>query len=139
LVPSLRAVGVLAVLHVLAIVLTLLAHPQKIVAIILIALFITSWASLRRHPAFGYGPRALRRLVAHGDGSWTVETAATSARASLLPGSFVHAGLIVVRFQLASGKTRARTLLGDELPPELLRRLRARILLGSKEPEISEG
>jgi hypothetical protein len=136
--PSLRAVGVVVVLHVLAIVLMLLAHPQKVVMLILLALFIASWASLRRHAAFGYGPRALRRLIAHGDGSWTVETAATSEHASLLPGSFVNAALIVIRFQLASGKIRARVLWGDELPADALRRLRARILLGSKVPESAE-
>lgn len=136
--PSLRAVGVLVVLHVLAVVLTFLAHPQKVVIVILLALFIASWASLRRHSAFGYGPRALRRLIAHGDGSWTVETATASEHASLLPGSFVNAGLIVIRFKLASGHTRSRVLWGDELPPDALRRLRGRILLGSKEPENAE-
>lgn len=136
--PSLRAVGVVVMLHVLAILLTFLAHPQTVVVVILVVLFIASWASLRRHPAFGYGPRALRRLIAHGDGSWTVETASTSEHVSLLPGSFVNAALIVVRFKLASGNTRSRVLWGDELPADALRRLRARILLGSKEAESAE-
>ncbi|MDB5988403.1 MAG: hypothetical protein JWR16_3456 [Nevskia sp.] len=131
--PSLRALGVVMVLHVSAIGLAFMAQPPKFVALGLAVLFIISWFSLRRHPAFGYGPRALRRLVAHGDGSWTVETARASERASLLPGSFAHAALVVVRFKTAGGATKVRTLFGDETSAEQLRRLRARLLLGAKE------
>ena len=131
--PSLRALGVVVVLHVVAIGLTFMSQPPKLVALALAALFIVSWFSLRRHPAFGYGPRAVRRVVAHGDGSWTVESARASELATLLPGSFVHAGLIVVRFKTASGQTKVRALFGDEAPAEQLRRLRARLLLGVKQ------
>jgi len=131
--PSLRALGAVTLLHVLAITLAFLAQPPKFVALGLALLFVLSWLSLRRHPAFGYGPRALRRLVGHGDGSWTVETARASERASLLSGSFVHARLVVMRFKTTGARPRVRALFGDEAPPEQLRRLRARLLLGAKE------
>ncbi len=132
--PSLRALGVVMVLHVAAIGLTFAAQPPKMVGLVLALLFLVSWLSLRRHPVFGYGPRALRRIVAHGDGNWTVESARATEAAELLPGAFVHAGLVILRFKSPSGAVRARTLFGDELPPEQLRRLRARLLLGEKPP-----
>ena len=128
--PSLRAVQCLLALHGAAVGLTLLAQPPKWAALALAALFALSWARLRRHPVFGYGPRALARIVAHAEGEeWTVEQASGErADAQLLGGSFVHPLLIVLNFKRADGKRCSRALLGDETSPELLRRLRARLL-----------
>ncbi len=87
-----------------------------------------SWAWLRRHPAFGHGPRAITRLVWHGDGRWTLHTAGgVMLDAELLPDSIVLARLWVLRFRAVSGARHARIVLGDEAPPEQLRRIRARL------------
>lgn len=87
-----------------------------------------SWLNLRRHPALGFGPRALARLTWHSDGSWTLHDASDrKAEAELDDSSLTHAPLLVLNFKLKNGGRRARILLGDELEPEQLRRLRARL------------
>ena len=125
--PSLRALKFLFALHVLLIVLLFLAMQPGTPMILLAAAFGLSWFSLRRHPAFGYGPQALSRLTWHSDGEWTVHSAAGSSDAELLPSSYVHSRLLVLNFRTATGKWRTRVLLGDELPEDQLRRLRARL------------
>jgi hypothetical protein len=48
--------------------------------------------------------------------------------AELLGSSVVQSWIIVLNFRLRNGRKQARVLLGDELEPEALRRLRARLL-----------
>ena len=129
--PSLRALKILFALHVVAIVLLLVAVPPGAPMMLLAAAFGLSWFSLRRHPAFGYGPKALTRLTWHGDGKWTVHNTAGSSEAELLPASYVHPKLLVLNFRTGTGKRRTRVLVGDELPEDQLRQLRARLSLGS--------
>lgn len=129
--PSVRAVAWLSALHIAAIVLVVLSGPSKYVGVGMAFLFLLSWFSLRRHPAFGYGPRALARLIRHAEGGWTLESQREGRQdAELLPGSVVQSWIVVLNFRLASGGRRTRVLLGDELAPELQRRLRARLLAG---------
>ncbi len=130
--PSAGALRWLAGLHVLAIMLTVLADPPRWAGLAMAALFVASWASLRRHPVFGYGPRALVRLVWHREGGWTLEDARGQREEAELSGrSLVQPWILVLDFRLKNGARRARLLLGDELAPELSRRLRARLLAGA--------
>ncbi len=127
--PSVRAVAWLSALHIAAIMLVVLSGPSKYAGVGMAFLFLLSWFSLRRHPAFGYGPRALTHLIWHAEGGWTLESLREGRQdAELLPGSVVQSWIVVLNFRLASGRKRTRVLLGDELDPELQRRLRARLL-----------
>ena len=87
-----------------------------------------SWLRLRRHPALGFGPHALNRLTWHPEGEWTVHEASGHSFEAELDGStLTHPQLLVLNFKLKTGGRRTRVLLGDELEPELMRRLRARL------------
>lgn len=130
-----RALRGLVVLHLTVVALVFLAQPPKWPALAIAALVFVSWVSLRRHAAFGYGPRALRRLIAHAEGGWTIEqAAATPERAERLPGAPVTSALTIVRFKTDAGRSYARVLVGDEADAESLRRLRARLLQGEPPP-----
>src|ERR1700739_767821 len=123
--PSVRAVVGLSLLHMAAVVLVVVAHLPKWLALGMALLFLASWLPLRRHPAFGYGPRALTHLILHAGGGWTVESAKEGREdAELLAGSVVQSWVIVLNFRLKSGRRRSRVLLGDELDADALRRLR---------------
>ena len=127
---SLRALTLLFWLHVAVLGALLFALRQGPVLAGLAALVALSWLFTRRHPAFGFGPRALTRLTWHAAGGWTVHDGGGNALAAeLLGNSTVHDWLLVLNFRLEDGERRSRALLGDELEPELLRRLRARLKL----------
>jgi hypothetical protein len=129
--PSVRAVVSISLLHMAAIALTVLAHLPKWAGLTMALLFLASWLTLRRHAAFGYGPRALNHLILHAEGGWTVESARDGRHdAELLGSSVAQSWIIVLNFKLRHGGRRTRVLLGDELDAEALRRLRARLLAG---------
>jgi toxin CptA len=132
---SVRAVTVLFALHVAVLLLVLVAlRPGGGMALIA-GLVLLSWILVRRHPVFGYGPNALVRLTWDVEGRWSVHDR-RGARwdAELLSSSLVHERLLVLNFRLQDGTRRARALLGDELDPESLRRLRARLALERRQP-----
>jgi len=128
--PSLRALTLLFWLHVGvlgALLFVLRAGPGMAGLAAIVAL---SWIMTRRHPVFGFGPNALARLTWHADGTWSVhDTRGARWEAELLGSSLVHEYLLVLNFKLQDGTRRSRALLGDELEPEQLRRLRARLRL----------
>ncbi len=127
--PSVRAVVWLSLLHMAAVALVLLSSPPRWAGLGMALLFLLSWLSLRRHPAFGYGPRALSHLIWHAEGGWTVESAHSGRDdAELLGVSVVQSWITVLNFRLKHGGKRTRVLLGDELDSDQLRRLRARLL-----------
>ncbi len=127
--PSVRAVAWVSALHMAAIALVLLSAPPKWVGLGMALLFLLSWFSLRRHPAFGYGPRALTHLILHAEGGWTVESARGGREdAELLGSSVVQSWIMVLNFRLKQGGKRTRVLVGDELDVDPMRRLRARLL-----------
>jgi toxin CptA len=127
--PSVRAVVVLSLLHMSAVVLIVMARLPQWASLAMALLLLASWFTLRRHPAFGYGPRALHHLILHAAGGWTVESAKEGREdAELLGGSVVQSWIIVLNFRLKSGRRRSRVLVGDELEADTLRRLRARLL-----------
>jgi len=126
--PSHRAHHLLFLLHAAPLALLPFAMAPGWPVALLIAAFAASWLWLRRHAAFGFGERALVRLMWHGDGHWTVSDAAgRKSEAELLEHSCVHARLMVLNFRLATGERRTRVVLGDELGADPLRRLRARM------------
>jgi toxin CptA len=126
---SLRAVAWLTLLHMGAVALAVLSGLPKCAGLGMALLLALSWFSLRRHAVFGYGPAALTRLIWHAEGGWTVESARFGReQAKLLPGSVLQSWIIVLNFRSEHGARRSRALLGDELDPEQLRRLRARLL-----------
>ena len=127
---SLRALTLLFWLHVAVLAGLMIALSPGPAMAGLAALSALSWLWTRRHPAFGFGPRALTRLTWHADGTWTVHNAAgASSTAELLGNTLVHEYLLVLNFQFQDGRRRTRALLGDELDTELLRRLRGRLRL----------
>ncbi|WP_293372527.1 protein YgfX [Nevskia sp.] len=130
--PSLRGMQLIVGLHVLAASLAMIAQPPDHMGLLLSGLLLISWFSLRRHPVIGFGKKALIRLTWHADSpKWSLETAAGEASdATLLPSTLVTRHLLVLNFKLADGRRRSRALVGDELDPELLRRLRARLKSG---------
>lgn len=127
--PSFRAHRYLFVLHLAAAVLLLLAMSPGWPMFLLTLAFAASWMWLRRHPAFGFGSRALARLVWQADGQWlVVDNAGRKDEAELLGNSCVHSLGMVLNFRLKSGRRRTRVVLGDELGADPLRRLRARLV-----------
>lgn len=126
--PSLKLLKWLSTLHVLPLALIPFAMQPGLPMALLIAALALSWFSLRRHAVFGYGRRALRRLVWQADGRWSVyEAADRPLSAELETGSLRHPRLLLLRFRLDGGGHRTRLIGGDEADPELLRRLRARL------------
>lgn len=130
--PSMRALQLLFVLHLLACGLLFFSmDPGQPMAAMAIG-FAFSWLWLRRHPVFGYGQRAISRLTWHADGQWTLtEQSGLSSGAELKGNSIVHPRLIVLNFQLKDGSRRSRAILGDEATPATLQKLRARLAVPS--------
>ena len=128
--PSVRALALLFWFHAALLVVAMLALGPGVPLAAFAAATAASWLWARRHPAFGYGPRALLRLTWHGTGGWTLRDAGgAQLEAELLGSSLVHDALLVLNFRLEGGGSRSRALLGDEADEESLRRLRARLAL----------
>lgn len=126
--PSVRLLKWVSTLHIVPLATLPFAMQPGPAMWALIAAFGGSWFWLRRHPALGFGKKALLRLIWNADGGWTVRDASGHQHAAMLEGdSLRHRQLLVLRFRLATGGTRTRLIGGDEAEPELLRRLRARL------------
>jgi toxin CptA len=127
--PSVRALKWLFALHLLPVAVIPFAMEPGQPMILLAAAFAVSWMWLRRHPVFGFGPRALVRLMWHAEGHWTVrEHSGLSAEAELLGSSYIHPRLLVLNFRLKDGSRRSRAILGDEASEAQIQRLQARLL-----------
>lgn len=126
--PSLKLLKVVSTLHILPLAVLPFAMQPGPAMWLLIAAFAGSWFWLRRHPAFGYGPRALVRLTWHADDSWTLhESGGVQHSAQLKGDSSRHPQWLVLRYALKGGGTRTRLIAGDETDAESLRRLKARL------------
>ncbi len=126
--PSVRALMWALALHSLVMVALLFAMEPGWPMAAIAGLVGLSWLGLRRHPALGFGPRALTRLTWHADGSWTLhETSGKKLEAELDGSSLIHSLLLVLNFKLKTGGRRTRIFMGDELEPDQMRRLRARL------------
>jgi hypothetical protein len=87
---------------------------------------IVSW---RRQLAFS-SPSAAKRLVWNGGSSWELFNRDGASRpARLLPGSYVHPWLVVLRFLTEDGHKSAVVLPRDSLDPDSHRRLRVQLTL----------
>ncbi|WP_428312122.1 protein YgfX [Hydrocarboniphaga sp.] len=134
LVPSLRALRWLYAIHFVPLIVIAFAMQQGLPMIGLALAFGCSWFYLRRHRAFGYGPRAIVRVLWQPDTGWRIwQSNGAEAAAALQSDSYVQQRLLVLNFRYldggAAGRRNSRVLLGDELPADALRRLRA-LLLG---------
>jgi hypothetical protein len=129
--PSLRALKLLSLLHCAAALLLIFTAPPLPVAVGCSVALLVSWSTTRRHPEFGYGKKAVTRLVWADDGALGVAIASGQlAPARLLPRSVVTGALLCLQFRYIEGEGFvSRMLLGDEADAEQLRRLRARLLL----------
>jgi toxin CptA len=129
--PSLRALRWIFFAHVVVLALLPFAIQPGRPMLLLAAALAVSWLWLRRHPALGFGPRALTRITWHAGGDWSLQDAVgQKSDAELLGSSYVHPQLLVLNFRLRDQQRRTRVLLGDECESEQLRRLRARLLTG---------
>lgn len=127
--PSMRAFRWMFFLHTGLLLLVAFALQPDVIFFVLITLLALSWMGLRRHPVFGFGQRAIIRMVWHVEGRWTLhEASGKTFEAELLPNTILHASLMVLNFKLKTGGRKTRVLLGDELAEEPMRRLRARLL-----------
>lgn len=126
--PSMRALRIAFVLHLSCLALLIAAQPPTLPLVALASAVGASWLWVRRHAAFGFGTRALVRLVWHGDGSWTLHRAdGAQLQAQLLGDSIVRGPWLVLRFGADGAARGLRLICGDELSEESLRRLRARL------------
>lgn len=126
--PSFRLLWAAMLLHSICLALLIVAEPPTLAMLALAAGIGASWLWVRRHPALGFGPRAINRLIAHGDGGWTLQSADREPfTAELLDDSIVRGPLLVLRFRAVDGRGCTRALAGDEAQAEMLRRLRARL------------
>jgi hypothetical protein len=127
--PSVRAHAWLFALHAVPLAALPFAMPSGVAMIGVACVLGASWLWLRRHPVFGYGPKALRRIVWRADGSWSVTLAGAreACEATLRGDSTMWSAAIVLNFDLQPAGRATRILLGDEADPEVLRRLRARL------------
>lgn len=125
--PSMRAFKMLFWLHAVPIALLPFTMKQGPMMLGLLTLIGLSWFSLRRHPVFGFGPKALIRLTWHVEGHWTVYDKSGESPAELQGNSYVHNALLVLNFRLKDGSRRTRVLMGDEVSDEQMRQLRARL------------
>lgn len=126
--PSARAHRWAFWLHVLPAALLPLATRAPQWAVPLLLLILLSWAWVRRHRVFGYGPRAIQRILARPDGSWwLIRNDGQGGAASLSADSVVSGDLAVLRWRYDDGGVASRLLTGDEAEPEQLRRLYLRL------------
>ena len=126
--PSQRLLRLALLLHGACLILLVLAEPPTAAMLVLAGGIAASWLWVRRHPSLGFGPRAIVRLLLHGDGRWTLQrVVGRPFDAELQGGAIVRGSLLVLRFRSADGRTHTRALAGDEAAAEMLRRLRARL------------
>ncbi len=128
LLPSVRLLKIASTLHIVPLALLPFAMQPGLPMGVLAAAFAASWFSLRRNSALGFGAKALTRITLAGEGATVHDQAGRQHAATLLgEQSILTSQLILLRFQLQNGGTRTRAIGGDELAPDLLRRLRVRL------------
>lgn len=129
--PATGAVRGLLAFYVLAAGLLLAAEPPQTLGLVLSCGLLLSWFGLRRHPALGFGPRALTRLIWHGGSArWSLESGlgtGTRIEATLAPSTLVTRHLLLLNFRFADGRRRSRALFGSDVDPDSFRRLQARL------------
>jgi len=129
--PSYSALRGLLALHAVPLICIPLLLNGSWLPLVLAAAVGASWLYVRHRPALGFGPRALTRLMLHGDGRWTLEDGADMRQsAELLGSSRALANIVILNFRLEHGGRRSRILFGDEVDAGSMRRLRSRLFNG---------
>src|SRR3546814_5375275 len=97
--PSLRALRVVFLLHVICLVLLMFAMQPGWPMMVLVALFGVSWFALRHSAVLGLNTKAITRVVWHADGGWLVFRGVHECKAELKDNSMIHAALHVLNFR----------------------------------------
>lgn len=127
--PSRRAVQWVYLLHFVPLMLLAFASRPGTLMVFVAAGIGLSWFWLRRHAAFGFGPKAIVRLVWQPNLGWQLHDASGRVqRARLQKTTTLGRQILVLNFKPDGAPVRTRVLAGGELPDEPLRRLRARLL-----------
>lgn len=138
--PSRRALGWVYLLHFVPLVLLAVSMRAGNAMVLLAVALAVSWWWLRRHPVFGYGPRAIVRLVWQPGTGWQIHDASgKTQRAVLANSTTIGRSLIVMNFKPDDAPIRTRALFGGELGDEPLRRLRARLLARPSKRDSGSG
>ncbi len=127
--PSGRALILLFWIHVALVGLGFVVIHQTALGVAYAGLLGLDWWWLRRHRAFGHGPRAIAAVRRDAAGQWFLANPAGREWAvDLDPDTVIWPTLVVLRLRMPDKRLVARVLLGDEAAPEDLRRLRVALL-----------
>ncbi len=130
--PSRRALQWIYLMHFVPLVVLAFSMRANATTMLIAAGFAVSWWWLRKHPAFGFGRKAITRLVWQPTTGWQLHDASGRAqRAVLHKCTTIGRNIIVMNFKPQGALMRARVLVGGELADEPLRQLRARLLADS--------
>ena len=127
---SLRLAGLLLLAHVGALVFLVLSPLPAWIKILLVCLVGGSLIFTLNTYALLRGRWAIACAVCEGDGQWSLRTAAgREFDVRLLPGSYVHPGLVILNFSAdRRWRSYSMILMPDSLDALTLRRLRVRLL-----------
>lgn len=115
-------------LHVIPLALLPMAMDTGTLTVVIALAIGLSWVSVRRHAAFGFGPKAIVRIAVDAEGKWSIENpAGRRLSAELQPDSVIASRLLILNFRSEDGRLRTRVLLGDEAPADAMRRLRTKL------------
>lgn len=129
--PSLGAVRWVFVLHVLVLGLASVAIGARPVLAAIAAAVGVSWLGLRRHSAFGFGPRTITAVRHDPARGWQVQLAGQWQEASLLPATRALGGDLLLVFDV-SGRRHVRLVRHVDLLPDVMRRLRIAVFEGDR-------
>lgn len=127
--PSLQLLGLLAGLHLLAMVSVISALPRwEVVSLVLAGGAISGWYAYQ-HQVLRRGAGMIRRVVWQADGRWILENNRRQVfEARLQPYSFLHARLVILNFiAVRGGASSTLVLLPDSLDFQTFRQLRQRL------------
>ena len=123
------AVHALALLVVLPLPVTWWVKPP------LMALIAVQWVMVWRHHLALTAPAAVRRLIWSAEDRWGLFCAdGTLHEAQLLPATYMHPGLVVMRFAIGTKRRCSVVLPADGLAEDEHRRLRVRLGLNQTAP-----
>lgn len=125
----LAALGAGHGLALLAVAATGLPAPLSVALLLAIA---SAWSFHYSRHALVHGPWFIRRLQLR-DGHWAICTGTGEWYPARLLGSFSHPYLILLRFALTRGRTRAVVMARDSGERESCRQLRLLLLMASRD------
>ena len=133
--PSRLLGGILIATHAGAVVCVMLAAvPLWLRLLIPVLVAVNLWYSLVRHATLRR-PDAIIGLRCDCESRWFVRLRSGVAHpVTILPASYLHPRIVVLAMRFnANRRTRSAILLGDNVDPQVFRRLRVRLLLARAE------